>query len=67
MNSDPLWSSCACRFDEAELVICPMRLERLPEIQQFVQNVMPKHPALTMKVYTFLYRTVQLVQYSSML
>ena len=38
------------KFDEAELTVCPMRYERLPEVQQFVNNVVPKFPSITVKV-----------------
>lgn len=37
-------------FDEAVLTVCPMRYERLPEIQQFVTNVIPKLKSVTVKV-----------------
>lgn len=37
-------------FDEVELNVDPMMFERLPEVQQFVNKVAPKHSEISVNV-----------------
>jgi hypothetical protein len=37
-------------FDEVELNVDPMMFERLPEVQQFVNKVAPKHDEISVNV-----------------